>query len=161
VRALGNFSGAVLLITHDPNLVELVADQLWLVADGTVKPYDGDMDEYRVFLAEKARITGRPAGRGDATGMQGKHDKKKKGGDAKSVLAPLKKQAKAAEEKLAKLSEEMKKVEAALANPTIYQPHRMSDLITAKTRVSDLKREIKSAEADWLAAEEALEAAGV
>jgi ATP-binding cassette subfamily F protein 3 len=163
VRALGNFPGAVLLITHDPNLVELVADQLWLVSDGTVKPYDGDMDEYRVYLAERARITGRPAGRGDATGMQGqganKWDKKKKAGDAKSALAPLKKQAKAAEEKLAKLAEEYKKVEAILANPTIYQPHRMADMISAKTRLSDLKRETKSAEADWLAAEEALEAA--
>ena len=163
VRALDAFTGAVLLITHDPNLVEMVADQLWLVADGAVKPYDGDMDEYRVFLAERARITGRPAGRGDATGMKGEHgnkwDKKKKGGDAKSALAPLKKQAKAAEEKLAKLSDEYKKVEAILANPTIYQPHRMADMISAKTRLSDLKRETKSAEADWLTAEEALEAA--
>ena len=160
VRALGSFSGAVLLITHDPNLVELVADQLWLVADGTVRTYDGDMDEYRVFLAEKARITGRPAGRGDATGMQGKHDKKKKNVEGKSVLAPLRKQASAAEQKLAKLSDEMKKVEETLAAPSIYQPHRMSDLITAKTKMSDLKRELKTAEADWLAAAEALEAAG-
>ncbi len=163
VRALDAFTGAVLLITHDPNLVEMVADQLWLVADGAVKPYDGDMDEYRVFLAERARITGRPAGRGDATGMKGEHgnkwDKKKKGGEAKSALAPLKKQAKACEEKLARLSDEYKKVEAILANPTIYQPHRMADMISAKTRLSDLKRETKSAEADWLAAEEALEAA--
>eukprot|EP01037_Dinobryon_pediforme_P005277 gene5277-5330_t len=136
---------------------------LWLVSDGTVKPYDGDMDEYRVYLAERARITGRPAGRGDATGMQGqggnKWDKKKKAGDAKSALAPLKKQAKAAEEKLAKLSDEYKKVEAILANPSIYQPHRMADMISAKTRLSDLKRETKNAEAEWLAAEEALEAA--
>ena len=157
VRALGEFSGAVVLITHDPNLVELIADQLWLVADGTVKPYDGDMDEYRVFLAERARITGRPAGRGDATGMAGKHPKKPQ--DNKAVLGPLRKQAKAAEQKLSKLSEEMVKVEAVLANPAIYQSHRTSDMITAKTRLSDLKREIKAAEAEWLEAEEALEAA--
>ncbi len=157
VRALGNFSGAVLLITHDPNLVELVADQLWLVADGTVKPYDGDMDEYRVFLAERARISGRPAGRGDATGMQGNH--KKKQVDLKAVLAPLKKQAKAAEAKLAKLSEERAKVEALLANPALYTPGRTADMITAKTRMSDVAREIRAAEAEWLAAEEALEAA--
>ena len=157
VRALSEFSGAVVLITHDPNLVELIADQLWLVADGTVKPYDGDMDEYRVFLAERARITGRPAGRGDATGMAGKHPKKPQ--DNKAVLGPLRKQAKAAEQKLGKLSEEMVKVEAVLANPAIYQSHRTSDMITAKTRLSDLKREIKAAEAEWLEAEEALEAA--
>jgi ATP-binding cassette subfamily F protein 3 len=165
VRALGAFTGAVLLITHDPNLVELVADQLWLVADGLVKPYDGDMDEYRQFLAERARITGRPAGRGDATGMKGGgepgigHNSRKKQIDQKAVLAPLRKQAKAAETKMAKLAEEQKKIETQLANPAIYQPHRTADLISAKTRFSDLMRETKAAEAEWLAAEEALEAA--
>jgi ATP-binding cassette, subfamily F, member 3 len=160
VRALGDFSGAVLLITHDPNLVEMMADQLWLVGEGAVRPYDGDMDEYRVYLAERARITGRPAGRGDATGMQGKHEAKKKPADNKAALNALRKTAKAAEAKLAKLTEEQKKIEAVLASPTIYQPHRMSDMITAKTRHSDIAREIASAEAEWLAAEEALEAAG-
>ncbi len=55
VRALGSFEGAVILITHDPHLVELIADRLWLVNDGTVRPYDGDMDEYRVLLAKKDR----------------------------------------------------------------------------------------------------------
>jgi ATP-binding cassette subfamily F protein 3 len=156
VRALGSFSGAVLLITHDPNLVELVADQLWLVADGTVKPFDGDMDEYRTFLAERARITGRPAkGDGKAQGI----NPRKKPVDQKAVLAPLKKQAKAAEAKMAKLAEERAKVEAVLASPSIYQPHRKADLITANTRLSDLARETRAAEAEWLAAEEALEAA--
>ena len=65
VRALGVFPGAVLLITHDPHLVELVADQLWLVDEGTVRPYDGDMDEYRVLLAKKGRapkLAGAPRG---------------------------------------------------------------------------------------------------
>ena len=55
VKALADFQGAVLLITHDPHLVELVADRLWLVADGTVRPFDGDLDDYRALLAERAR----------------------------------------------------------------------------------------------------------
>ena len=50
VKALADFQGAVLLITHDPHLVELVADRLWLVADGTVRPFDGDLDDYRALL---------------------------------------------------------------------------------------------------------------
>ncbi len=53
VRALSEFSGAVLLITHDPHLVELVADRLWLVDGGTVAPFEGDMDDYRLLLAKK------------------------------------------------------------------------------------------------------------
>ena len=64
VKALADFEGAVLLITHDPHLVELVADRLWLVADGTVRPFDGDLDDYRALLAERAR-PGARAGRAD------------------------------------------------------------------------------------------------
>ena len=52
----------MLLITHDPHLVELVADRLWLVGDGTVRPYEGDMDDYRALLIERAR----PAAKADA-----------------------------------------------------------------------------------------------
>ena len=55
VRALGEFQGAVLLITHDPHLVELVADQLWLVDEGTVQPYEGDMDDYRTLLLKRGK----------------------------------------------------------------------------------------------------------
>ena len=62
VKALADFQGAVLLITHDPHLVELIADRLWLVADGTVRPFDGDLDDYRALLAERAR----PAAKQDA-----------------------------------------------------------------------------------------------
>ena len=45
----------MLLITHDPHLVELVADRLWLVDDGTVAPYDGDMDDYRALLSRRGK----------------------------------------------------------------------------------------------------------
>ncbi len=55
VRALGAFAGAVLLITHDPTLVERVADLLWIVDGGTVVPYEGDMDDYRALLLKKSR----------------------------------------------------------------------------------------------------------
>ena len=56
VRALADFEGAVLLITHDPHLVDLVADTLWLVADGSVKPFDGDLDDYRKLSLSMHRV---------------------------------------------------------------------------------------------------------
>jgi ATP-binding cassette subfamily F protein 3 len=55
VRALNEFTGAVLLITHDPHLVELVADTLWIVDGGTVAAYEGDLEDYRDLLLKKAR----------------------------------------------------------------------------------------------------------
>ena len=62
VRALNDFPGAVLLITHDPHLVELVADRLWIVDSGTIAPYDGDMDDYRTLLLKKTRPAKTPGG---------------------------------------------------------------------------------------------------
>ncbi|NVN41303.1 ABC-F family ATP-binding cassette domain-containing protein, partial [Ameyamaea chiangmaiensis] len=59
-RALAAFDGAVLLISHDPHLVEAVADRLWLVADGRVESFDGDMADYRSWLIERARAANRP-----------------------------------------------------------------------------------------------------
>ncbi len=53
--ALNHYEGAVILITHDRSLMELVADRLWLAADGHVRPFDGDMDDYARFVLERAR----------------------------------------------------------------------------------------------------------
>ena len=58
--ALNEYEGAVILITHDRSLMELVADRLWLAADGRVKPFDGDMDDYARFVLDRARQGARP-----------------------------------------------------------------------------------------------------
>jgi ATP-binding cassette subfamily F protein 3 len=58
--ALNEYQGAVILITHDRSLMELVADRLWLAADGTVAPFDGDMDDYARFVLERAKAGAAP-----------------------------------------------------------------------------------------------------
>jgi ATP-binding cassette, subfamily F, member 3 len=57
--ALNDYEGAVILITHDRSLIELVADRLWLTADGTIKAFQGDMDDYARFVLERAKVSGR------------------------------------------------------------------------------------------------------
>ncbi|MBE7220856.1 MAG: ABC-F family ATP-binding cassette domain-containing protein, partial [Caulobacteraceae bacterium] len=59
--ALNDYEGAVILITHDRSLMELVADRLWLAADGAVKPFLGDMDDYARFVLDRARQGARPS----------------------------------------------------------------------------------------------------
>jgi ATP-binding cassette, subfamily F, member 3 len=71
--ALNDYDGAVILITHDRSLMELVADRLWLAADGQVKPFDGDMDDYAKFVLDRARQGARPTQLGS-----GKKSKKNK-----------------------------------------------------------------------------------
>ena len=57
--ALNDFKGAVILITHDRSLMELAADRLWLTANGTIQPFDGDMDDYAKFVLDRARAEGK------------------------------------------------------------------------------------------------------
>jgi ATP-binding cassette subfamily F protein 3 len=152
VKALADFAGAVILITHDPHLVELVADRLWLVADGSVRSFDGDLNDYRVLLAERAR----PIAKAEVAGRGG--DRRERA-QARVALAPLRKQAKDAEALLAKLSAERSAIEAKLADPTFYAPERVRDLSAANARLVSIQREADKAETAWLEAEEALAAA--
>src|SRR5437899_998214 len=64
VQAINDFAGAVVLVSHDEHLIELIADRLWLVANGTVRPFDGDLEDYRRLVLERRGATGngvRPA----------------------------------------------------------------------------------------------------
>ena len=148
VRALAEFGGAVLLITHDPHLVELVADRLWLVADGTAKPYDGDLDDYRGLLAEQAR----PA----RTEAPTRKDDRRVRAEARVQTAPLRKQARDAEAALARLAAERASLEKKLSDPAIYAPGRTADVTAANTRLAAIARDVDAAEMAWLEAEEAL-----
>jgi ATP-binding cassette, subfamily F, member 3 len=152
VKALADFQGAVLLITHDPHLVELVADRLWLVADGTVRPFDGDLDDYRTLLSERAR----PAAKPDPGT---KRDDRRERAEARAALAPLRKQAKDAEARLAKLAAERALIERKLADPGLYGPGRAGEIAATNARLAAIKKLAATAETEWLMAEEALEVA--
>ena len=153
VRALAGFQGAVLLITHDPHLVELVADRLWLVSDGTVRPYDGDMDDYRALLAERAR----PAAKADAP--PSRRDDRRERAEAREQQAPLRRRVRDAEALIAKLAAERARIELRLADPALYLPGKAAEVTAANTRLAAIARETNVAEAVWLAAEEAMEGA--
>ncbi|APH57868.1 ABC transporter ATP-binding protein [Granulibacter bethesdensis] len=151
-RALADFQGAVLLITHDPDLVEMIADRLWLVADGTVKQFDGSMDDYRTYLAERAR----PVVKAEASSRK---EERRERAEARAANAPLRKKAKDAEALIAKLTTERMKIEEKLADPAIYAESRVAEVTAANARLAAIAKEIDSAEAIWMDAEEALAAA--
>ncbi len=153
VRALADFEGAVLLITHDPHLVELVADRLWLVADGTVVPFEGDLDDYRALLAERAR----PPAKRDAPA---KRDDRRERAEARAALAPLRRQAQAAEKTMATLAAERVRIEAKLTDQSLYAGGKAGDIASLNARLAAIATETAEAEERWLEAQTALEAAG-
>jgi ATP-binding cassette subfamily F protein 3 len=157
VDAINDFEGAVVLVSHDTHLVKMVADTLWLVADGTVKPFDGDIDEYQAKLlkergAKPAKREERPAEAGS------KKDQRKAAADSRAQKAPLKKAVDSAEKMLARLTAQLDGVVAKLGDPAIYAGPAtvVTDLQREKAR---LEREVANAEQRWLAAQEAFEKA--
>ncbi len=156
VKALADFEGAVLLITHDPHLVELVADRLWLVADGTVTPFEGDMDDYRVLLAERARAA---SGRTDAPEGGQRAEARRERAESRAQLAPLRQRLRDVEKALEKLNLEAALIEKRLADPDTYAKRKAEDIAWATTRRAAITREIAALEEEWLALSEKLEAA--
>ncbi len=157
VRAIADYEGAVVLITHDPHLIELVADRLWLVADGTVAPFAGDLDDYRAVLAESGRSQAAKPGP-----AQSRVDDRRARAEARAALAPLRRQAEAAEKTIARLSAERATIEAKLADPRLYDGAGRPDEIAAQNaRLAAIAREIAAAEEAWLSASAALEEAGL
>jgi ATP-binding cassette subfamily F protein 3 len=154
IRALADYTGAVLLITHDPHLVELVADSLWLVAEGTASAFDGDMDDYRARLSG---IIAAQNGRPEVSVTR--QDDRRERAEARAALAPLRKVAQEAEKRIAKLTAERTRVEAILADPNFYATKTGADVTKAQMRMAALNRDIESAEEEWLEASGAMEAA--
>ncbi|HYF08680.1 MAG TPA: ABC-F family ATP-binding cassette domain-containing protein, partial [Acetobacteraceae bacterium] len=156
VKALAEFRGAVLLITHDPHMVELIADRLWLVADGTVRAFEGDLDEYRALLAERARAANGAAREEAPTGRA---EQRRGRAEARVAVAPLRARLREVEAALEKLNREAGLIETRLADPATYARFKPEDIAWANTRRAAIAREVEALEAEWLELQERLEAA--
>lgn len=157
VRALSEFEGAVLLISHDPHLVELVADRLWLVADGKVTPFEGDMAEYRRWLIEQNRATNRT--KQDTNVQASRKDDRRDRAEIRKAQAPLRKIIRDAETKLAKLATERTKIETTLADPALYADGNANEVTRLNTRLAAIGKEQGELEERWLEAETEIESA--
>ncbi len=148
VGALNAFPGAILLISHDRHLVELVCDRLWLVAGGRVAPYEGDLDDYRRSLLEDRgeRRRRQPT----ATGNGRPRPRQRR-----AALAPLRRRAREAERRCEMLAARREAITARLADPGIYA--NGTEVAALRRELADLEEEIEAAEAAWLEAEEAIE----
>jgi ATP-binding cassette subfamily F protein 3 len=161
VEALNAYEGAVILISHDPHLIELTADRLWVVADGGCKPFDGDLDDYRRWLVERRReARSADRGGGEAAGRDARRQERRSAAELRAQLAPLKKRVTAAEKLIEKLGADQQRLEARLADPALYSDSAKSELVTKLQReLGTLRRDIAAAEEEWMAAQEELESA--
>jgi ATP-binding cassette subfamily F protein 3 len=150
VEALTAYTGAVILVSHDMHLLSLVADRLWLVKDGAVKPYEGDLESYRALLL------GAPEKKSDKKTETQKAPKPKRA-PRLSVLE-LRAEVRKCEERVEKLERMRARMDEMLADPTLYseRKHAVPEL---QRKDGELKVALKRAEALWEGAIAKLEAA--
>ena len=152
-HAVNAYQGAVVLVSHDPHLVEIVADELWLVEDGGCQRFDGDLGDYRRHLIERTR-TAKRAQNGDAPTISRK-DERRARARAREATADLRKQAKEAEKRLERLGRQRAEIETVLADPSTYEGST-ADMLELGRKLAKIDNEISAAESAWLEAEEAL-----
>ena len=158
VLALQDFEGAIILIAHDRYLLESCVDQFYLVADGSVEEFNGDIDDYQQWLNDDKKT----ATQSTKTTNENTVDKKqlrRAQAELRQKVAPLKKQAQKFEQKVTCAQNELEKVEHILSDSDIYQSDNKSQLEDLLKQQAKLKQEIEENEAKWLALEEQIEEA--
>jgi ATP-binding cassette subfamily F protein 3 len=153
VRAITDFAGAVVLVTHDTHLLDLVADRLLLVADGRVAAYDDDLESYRRLITQK------PSGSAERKAAPAAKDDRRARAVAREATAPLRKAARDAEAAIGRLEAEKRTLMAKLADAGFYARAKPEEISAINIRLAAIAGEIEAREAAWLEAEAALEAA--
>ena len=144
ITAINEYEGAVVLVSHDRYLLEACADRLWVVEDGRVRNFDGDMDDYARSVLSKSREEARPA-------SAPAQEKPEKAAPAKTRRDPgfMRRQLAAAEEKVNKYTELLSRVDTALSDPNAFarNPQEAARLATQR---EELAKALAGAEEQWL-----------
>ncbi len=146
VEALTAYSGAVILVSHDMHLLSLVADRLWLVSNGTVKPFEQDLEAYRTLLLARDK----PAPK------QAPAKPKRPSRDA---IAALRSEVRKGEARVTKLNGMRDKLATKLADPALYEDTKKGEVEVWQRKYAEVMEGLDRAEALWMAALEKLETA--
>ncbi|HEX2816937.1 MAG TPA: ATP-binding cassette domain-containing protein, partial [Phenylobacterium sp.] len=153
--ALNDYEGAVILITHDRSLMELVADRLWLAADGGIEPFDGDMEDYAKFVLDRARVAARAPSQVAEEPV--KQPPPPPASRPKAPTGNARRRTEAAEAALGRAAGALAQIDAQLTDPVVFakDPGKAAEL---GRRRDAAQATVHAAEAEWLAAQEAYEA---
>jgi ATP-binding cassette subfamily F protein 3 len=155
IEAINDYKGAVILVSHDRYLLEACVERLWLVANGNVVPFDGDLEEYQRLVLSDRRGNGKTE---KADRDDGKADIRRRSAQKRAELAALRKRVSEAEAAAQRLSAEIAKLDTALADPSLFTSDPAKGAALAKAR-AEAGAKLAAAEQEWLEASDALEEA--
>ena len=151
VEALTRYRGAVILVSHDMHLLSMVADRLWLVSDGTVKPYDDDLEAYRKMLLTVEK----PVSKNARPKVEAPKEKR---ASREDILA-LKSEVRTSEARVTKINEMRDKLAKKLADPALYEKDKVGELEVWNKKYAEVMGALERAEGLWMDAAGKLEKA--
>ena len=163
-EALQDYEGALIVVAHDRHLIRATVDELWLVADGAVRPFDGDLDDYRTWVLDRARGVARgsdatrDAGATAADRRAQKRDEAEARQKRTDARKPLLARQAGVERDLERLGSEKAELDAWLATSDAYAVEQKPRLVATIERQGELTWMLARLEAEWLEISEALDA---
>ena len=155
--AMQEFEGAVLLVSHDRYLLRHTVDNFWLVANGQVLNYDGDLADYQKHLSQ-INANDEPT---SSIKTDDNKTKRQQAAELRTQLAPLKKLVTLAEKSMAKIEPSLVAIEQRLADPSIYEQSNKDELKAVLKQQGELREAMEAHEIEWMDAAERLEQAYV
>ena len=159
-EALIDFEGALVVVSHDRHLLRSTTDDLYLVHDGKVEQFDGDLEDYQQFLVDFQRQQSQqdnPAKELSGNSAQQRKDQKRRDAEFRSQTQPLRKQIMTLEKQMDKLSTELATIEEQLADSALYDISRKADLTQCLQQQTQVKSKLDETEMQWLDAQEQLD----
>ncbi|WP_075182587.1 ABC transporter ATP-binding protein [Pantoea sp. 1.19] len=160
-EALIDFDGALVVVSHDRHLLRSTTDDLYLVHDGQVEPFNGDLDDYQQWLSDRQKQDAQrevaPKSDG-ANSAQARKEQKRREAELRSQSQPLRKQIERLEKHMAQCEAQLAEAEGQLADTALYDPARKADLSAVLKAQAEAKSALETCEMAWLDAQEQLEA---
>ena len=155
IQAINAFPGAVVIVSHDPHVIDLTADCFWRVADGTVVPFDGDLNDYRNLLLSGADrgTRDRAAANTSPPDPQTRRNQRRLAAARREALAPLRDDLRHAERILETLSAQKAELEAVMADPEVYNGDSKK-LVALQMDLGRIANGLAHAEEQWLKLQE-------
>ncbi|PPJ47073.1 ABC transporter ATP-binding protein [Rhizobium sp. KAs_5_22] len=149
IAALNDYEGAVILISHDRHLIEATVDRLWLVNNGTVSPFEGDMEEYRSLIVSSGKKKDEKDKPEPLADQASKADQRKLAAERRASLAPLRKKINDIEAETKKLEKLIATLDAELGDPALYEksPAKAADKVKQR---GEAAAKLSAAEEQWL-----------
>ncbi len=156
-EALQSFDGAVVLVSHDRHLLNATCDEFWLVANGRVQPFDGDLDDYARWLLQDDGAQKSSDDSSNPQSSAARKDRKRIEADQRKLRQPLTQRIKQLDEQLAKQQAQLNQVQARLADADIYADANKNELKKLLAEQAQLQQSLQTLEEEWLEKSEALE----